>query len=127
MNRLLPAIVPLLLLTACANFTLYDATVTTTSIVDAAMKDWAALSVDGNTTPEIDAKVIKAHRVYQQSAVVARDALVVYKNGGDQAAYQKAFEAARTAMNALLDIILPLLQPARQAELQAETGRATRL
>lgn len=127
MNKRFLPIIPLLLLTACANFTLYDAAVTTTSIVDSAMKDWAALSIDGNTTPEIDAKIIAGHRAYQQSAVIARDALVAYKNGGDAATYQKAFEAARVAMSAVLDLVMPLLQPARQAELQAKTGRATKL
>lgn len=127
MNRRLLYILPLFLLTACASFTLYDATVTTTAVVKSAMTDWSDQSAAGQTTPEIDAKVIKAHRVYQQSAVVARDALVVYKNGGDQAAYQKAFEAARVAMNALLDIVLPLLQPAQQVELQSKIGRATKL
>lgn len=127
MNKLFLSIVPLLLLTACANFTLNDAAVTTTAIVKSAMLDWSTLSAGGNTTPEIDAKVIAAHRVYQQSAVVARDALVAYKNGGDAATYQKAFEAARVAMSAVLDLVMPLLQPARQAELQAKTGRATKL
>lgn len=126
MNRLTyTCLLAAVFMMACA--TLYTSTVTTTEIVDSAMKSWAALSVDGNSTPEIDAKVIAAHRRYQQAAVVARDALIAYKAGGDQTAYQKAFEAARVAMNALLDIILPLLQPAQQAELQAKTGRATKL
>ena len=126
MNRLAyTCLLAAVFMTACATF--YDSAVTTTAIVDSAMKDWAALSVDGNTTPDIDAKVIAAHRRYQQAAVIARDALIAYKAGGDQAAYQKTFEAARVAMNALLDIIIPILQPAQVASLQAKTGRATNL
>jgi len=91
------------------------------------MTDWSNLSVSGKTTKEIDAKVIAAHGKYQQACGIARDALVVYQNGGDQAAYQKAFEAARVAMNAVLDVILPLLLPVQQVELQAKMGRATKL
>lgn len=127
MNRLAyTCLLAAVFLTACA--TLYNSMVTTTAIVDESMRSWAALSVDGNTTPEIDAKVIAAHKKYQLSAVVARDSLIAYKNAGtDQVVYQKAFEASRVAMIALLDIILPLLQPAQQAELQAKIGKATKL
>ncbi len=115
-------ILALALLTACS--TLYDSAVTTTHVVDMAMRDWSSLSVAGKTTPQIDAGVIAAHRRYQQACAVARDALITYKAGGDQAAYQNAFEAARVAMNAVLDIILPLLTPEKAVALQSQIGKA---
>jgi len=111
-------------LVACA--TLYDAAITTTQVVDMAMKDWSELSVTGKTTKDIDAKVVAAHGKYQQACAVARDALVAYQKGGDQEAYQKAFEATRAAMNSLLNIIIPLLTPAKAVELQSKVGRATK-
>jgi len=125
MNRaIFPAALAAVFLAACV--TLYDTAVTTTEVVKSAMTDWSDLSVSGRTTKEIDAKVIAAHGRYQQACAVARDALVAYQKGGDQATYQKAFEATRAAMNALVDIIIPLLTPTKAVELQSKIGRATK-
>ncbi len=125
-KNLFPIIALLAIVVAgCAS--LYTATVTTTETVDVGMKAWADLSVNGNTDPTIDKAVIDGHKKYQLAAVVARDALIAYKAGGDKANYQKAFEAARAAMVSLLDIIIPLLQAPQQAQLQARIGKATAL
>lgn len=124
MNKALFAALPLFILTACAS--LYSSAVTTTEIIDSAMTQWADMSVAGRTTPQIDEKVVQAHFKYQQACALARDALRIYQNGGDQAAYQKAFEAAKSAMNGLLNIIVPLLTPTKAVELQSKAGRVTK-
>ena len=111
----------------CSSLSPYGSTVKTTEIVSQAMKAWSALSIDGNTAPDIDAKIIAAHKNYQLSAVVARDAKIMCKTNSDNGASVYAFHGARNAMVSLLDLVLPLLQAPEQAKLQAQLGRATEL
>lgn len=95
-----------------------------TAVVDTGMKQWAALSVAGKTTPDLDAKVTKAHDTYRAACGVAQQALIVYKAGGSQDAYLTALQAARTAASGLFDIIIPLLTPGDGATLKSRLAKA---
>lgn len=106
-KSLLPIALIAVFLIGCS--TLYTGVVSLTSVVDSAMKEWAKMSVAGKTTPDFDAKVVKAHDQYRAACGVAQAALIQYKAGGDQAKYISALQAAKVAASGLLDIILPLL------------------
>jgi hypothetical protein len=104
--------------------TLYTGVVSLTSVVDSAMKEWAAMSVAGQTTPSLDANVIKAHDQYRLAAGVAKRALITYKAGGDQAAYISALQAAKVAADGLLNIIYPLLTVDKADEFKGQLAKA---
>lgn len=127
MNRknVLPILLLAVALTACT--TVYTGIVTLTSVVDSAMKNWAALSVAGKTTPIIDTKVVAAHDTYRKACAVAQSALVAYKTSGNDADYLKALEAARAAAGGLIDLIVPLLDSQTAATLKAKQAKATAL
>lgn len=105
--------------------TLYTTGVSITSVVDSAMKNWAKLSVAGKTTPTLDANVTKAHDQYRAACGVAQQALIVYKQGGDQAAYITALQATKVAADGLLNIIYPLLTMPTAQELKAQLAKAS--
>lgn len=105
----LPTLLLVLFLVGCSS--LYQDVITITAVVDAAMKDWAALSVTGKTSPALDAKVALAHDQYRHAAAVAQNALLAYKATGDQNQYIGALQAAKIAAQGLIDIIAPLLNP----------------
>jgi len=124
LNRL--ALVLLLaLVSACS--TVYTGIVTLTQVVDAAAQDYASLVVQGQTTPEMDAKATAAHDQYRAACAVARDALKAYKAGGDQANYVKALEAARAAAAGFIDLIAPMLTGAESASLKSQLAKAVAL
>lgn len=120
--RNLGAILVLAAVIGCSS--LYTGTVTITSVVDSAMKNWAELSVAGKTSQAIDAAVIKAHDQYRASCAVAQTALVVYKQSGDQSQYVKAMLAVRSAADGIIDIIAPLLSPTKVETLRAKLSKA---
>lgn len=118
----LPLLIAALVLCGCS--TLFRSVVTTTEVVDAAMQAWADLSVRGQTTGALDARVRVAHANYQKAASIARDALKVYRDTGDKGSYEQALAATQATMLGLLDIITPLLLPEKATELKAKAGKA---
>lgn len=113
------------MLTACAS--LYTATCTITSVVDAGMRDWAQMSVAGKTSPAIDAAVIRAHDTYREACLVARDALVAYKASGEETQYVAALTAVRAAATGIFQIITPLMSQTQAANLNSQLSKATAL
>ena len=112
-------------LMGCAN--LFQGTITMTSVVDSAMKDWADLSVRGMTTPAFDAKVMAAHAKYQEACATAQKILVVYKESGDQADYLTAMQALREAADPLINLIVGIVAPTEGVKLQTNLAKATKL
>lgn len=84
------------------------------------------MSVAKKTTPELDAVVMKAHDKYRAACGTAQAALIVYKEGGDQAAYISALQAAKVAATGLLDIIIPLLTVDKADALQKQLAKASK-
>lgn len=121
-RNIVPILALMLLVTACSS--LFKTTVTLTSVVDSAMKDWAQLSVAGKTTPQIDAAVSKAHDQYRQACVVARDALVTYKNTGQNTEYIAALSGAQTAALGIIEMISPLISPKKADALKNNLKKA---
>ncbi len=115
----------LALILGCSS--LYTGVVTITSVVDAAMKDWAQMSAAGKTTPSVDAAVTKAHDEYRKFAGVAQNALIAYKAGGSQSDYLNALAAVRGAANGLIDLIVPLVTPSQGATLKTNITKASAL
>lgn len=107
--------------------TLYTTTVTVTQVVDAGMKDWAAASVAGKTTPAIDATVMKAHEKYRAAAAAAQTALIAYKASGSQDQYLAALTAVRAAASQIFDLITPFIPTAKAQDLNAKLSKATSL
>ncbi len=112
-----------MLLLGCAS--LYTGVVTITSVVDAAMKDWAALSVAGKTNPAIDKAVTQAHDKYRQSAAVAQTALMTYKTTGNQSDYLNALAAVRAAADGLINLVVPLVTPNEASTLSNNLKKAS--
>lgn len=125
MKKLLATTIVTLLLVGCASFS--KTVVTVTAVVDSAMKEWAALSVNGKTTPSVDAKVVQAHNTYRASCAIVQTALIKYKETGDQAPYLQAFAAARAAADGLLELITPLLLPEKATDLKTKLSTAKTL
>jgi len=125
MRKILPSLALVLLLVGCTS--LYQSVLTITSVVDQAMKNWAALSVAGKTSPAVDAKVKAAHEVYRQAAGVTQQALVAYKASGDQTQYVAALNAAKAAAQGVIDLIVPLLEPAVGTQLLNNLANAKTL
>lgn len=123
--KFLSAILVIGLLVGCAS--LYSGIITITSVVDSAMKQWAALSVAGKTSPAIDAKVTTAHDNYRKAAAATQAALIAYKASGDQSAYVAALNASRAAAQGLIDLIVPLVLPRDAATLQNNFAKAKTL
>lgn len=123
MRKTLPVLfVAAVMLTACATFN--SSVITVTEVVDAAMKEWAALSVAGKTTPVIDSKVVVAHDRYRQACSVMQVALVEYKQSGNNAGYVAAVAAARAAADSLIDLIVPLVTTQEANSLKTKMGKA---
>lgn len=94
---------------------LNKATVTLTSVVDAGMKDWAQASATGRTTPELDAKVVKAHNEYRK---VCGAIVPIYETAianGETPDAAAVLGTLRAAIDPLMDLILPVLLPAERA------------
>lgn len=122
--RKLALTLPLVLfLVACAS--VYTGVVTITSVVDSAMKEWAALSVKGQTSPSIDAAVIAAHNKYREAAALAQTALVTYKATGNQTEWTKALTVVRSAADGLIGLITPLLTPTKAATINSNFAKAS--
>lgn len=127
MNRktLIPILAVAFLCMACQ--TLFTSTVTITSVVDSAMKQWAALSVKGTTGPVIDAKVVDAHNKYRAACGVAQAALVAYKASGDQTQYVAALSAVKAAAGGIIDLIVPFITTDRGVTLKSNLTKASTL
>lgn len=103
-----------------ACMTVNKATVTLTSVVDVAMKDWAQASVAGRTTPELDAKVITAHNQYRDvcgAIVPIYEAAIANGENPDATA---VLTTLRAAVDPLMDLLMPVLLPAEQATVNAQ-------
>ena len=118
-------ILPILVVFGCSTF--YQSVITMTSVTESAMKQWAALSVAGKTSPAIDAKVSAANAVYRQAAANAQAALIAYRANGDQGTYVAALNAAKVAAQAILDLITPLLEPKAANTLNNNLSNATKI
>lgn len=123
MKRTLLTIPLLLFLVACAS--LYTGVVTMTSVVDAAMKDWASLSVAGKTSAAIDARVKATHDQYRQAAAATQVALITYKQSGDQGPYIAALNSARVIAQQLIDLIVPLVTTSEGNALKTNLAKAS--
>lgn len=110
------------ILTGCAG--LYKGSITLTAVVDSMMRNWAEMSVQGFTTPQIDEAVVKAHNRYREAAKVARKALEAYKAGGDVSGYVAAFAAAKEAADGIFEIIRPILAQHQVGDYQMQLNRA---
>lgn len=110
-------------LTACA--TTSRAIVTVTSVVDVAMKDWAKASAAGQTTPDLDAKVIAAHDHYRAVCGSLAQILEAAQANGDQATAVNALQTLRAAVDPLLELIGPLVSPAEAQRLNTQLNTAT--
>jgi hypothetical protein len=100
-------VIPAVMLAGCASAP--KAVVTVTSVVDAAMEEWARAYVTGRTTPKLDAQVRAAHELYREEA---RRALVIYQAAVDSSNAASRLEAltiAKTAADMLLDELFPVL------------------
>jgi uncharacterized lipoprotein NlpE involved in copper resistance len=115
----------LILLAGCT--TMFTGAVTMTSVVDVAMKDWAALSVQGKTSAVFDQNVVMAHDKYREAARIARDALVAYRDTNDPSQYVKFLNATRSAATALLDLITPLLTTSEATTLRTNLAKSTKV
>ncbi len=124
MKKLTIALAVCCLLTSCT--TIFQTIVSVTNVVDRGMKDWAELSVRGQTTPELDAKVVAAHDKYRASAAVAQQFLVAYKTSHNQNDYIAALEAARAGAGPLIDLIASLLSPTKAVELKTSLTKASK-
>lgn len=124
MKRILPYLA-VLLLVGCTS--LYTGVVTFTSVVDAGMKNWAALAVKGQTGAKVDAAVAFAHDKYRASAAIAQTALVAYKAGGNQQDWLNALAAVKTAAGDLINLIVPLLTPSQATTLTTQLNKAVAL
>lgn len=123
MKKLYITIAVVALLCGCA--TLFTGVITITSVVDAAMTDWAELSARHQTTPEFDAKVIAAHDKYRAAAAIAQAALISYKLGGPDADYLKALQVLRDATTPLIDLISSIVAPKEGVKLKTSLLKAT--
>lgn len=124
MKRILP-LLAVLLMVGCTS--LYTGIVTFTSVVDAAMKDWASLSAKGQTSPKVDAAVTAAHDKYRAAAGVAQTALIAYKAGGNQQDWLNALAAVKASAGDLINMIVPLVTPSRAATLTTQLSKASTL
>lgn len=124
MQRILP-LLAILLMVGCTS--LYTGIVTFTSVVDAAMKDWASLSAKGQTGPKVDAAVTAAHDRYRAAAGVAQTALIAYKAGGNQQDWLNALAAVKASAGDLINMIVPLVTPSRAATLTTQLSKASTL
>jgi len=113
-----------LLFLSCSCVTVNRSVVTLTGVVDSAMKSWAALSVNGMTTPAIDAKVTKAHDKYRAACAVAETALMVYKQTGNNRDYIDALRSAQVAADAIIELVVPLLSKAEGDKLARQMQNA---
>lgn len=114
----------LLLACVCSCQTLFTGIVTVTDVVDSAMKQWSGLSKSGQTTPELDARVIAAHNSYRQAAGVAQTMLVEYKTTGDKSKLDQALLTAKAGADPLINLIISLLNPTKAAELSTKLAKA---
>lgn len=122
MRKLLVLSAVAFLLAGCAS--LYQSTVTLTSVVDSAMKNWAALSVRGQTSPAIDARVKAAHDIYRNACGVMAQSLQTYKQTGDQSQYIAALQAVKAAASGIIDLIVPLLTESQAQTLKSNLAKA---
>ena len=100
--------------------TVNKATVSLTSVVDVAMKDWAQASAAGRTTPALDAKVIAAHNEYRRvcGAIVPIYETAIAKGENPDAA--AVLTTLRAAVDPLLDLLLPVLPAHEQTAITAK-------
>lgn len=99
--------------------------VTMTSVVDSAMKDWAAASVAGETTPDLDAKVMRAHDRYRVVCDSALTVLQAAKDNGQKPDTASALRTVRAAVDPLFDLLTPLFTPAQADALNRRLNQAT--
>src|ERR1700752_1572138 len=93
-------------LLGCAS--LYHATVSLTSAVESAARDYARAYNAGLVPPDVAASVARAHMEYRRTAGVAADALEAYK-AGKTVDTKAALESARIAANHFVDLLVGLL------------------
>ena len=95
-------------------------TVTLTSVVDSAMKNWAQASVAGQTSPALDAQVKAAHEQYRAvcgAIVPVYETALANGQAPDAAAVLRTL---RAAVDPLLNLLVPLLPAPGQTQLNAQ-------
>lgn len=109
MNKLL-AIVPLVLLTACASIANFEQNAfrvigATATIVDGAMNGWGDYVRAGKAKPEEEAVVKQAFLAYQASMRTAKAAVESYRVTPNNDSLSRILDALDAAKNALIDAI----------------------
>lgn len=104
--------------------TLFQTTVTLTSVVDRAAMEYADIFNKGLVSASLDAKIEDAHLRYRQAAGTAKLALIAYKESGNKNDYTAAFNAARDAASAFIDFIVPMLTKSDSTEIKTNLKKA---
>lgn len=118
-------VLPVILALGCA--TLFKASITLTKVVDTALKEAAALKVQGFMPAETELRLISAHETYRKAAGTAVVALEAYKLSGDKAEYVRALETARGAASSIIELLVPLIGAARSDDLKGDLKKASKL
>jgi len=124
-NRILLTLSIVSLLVGCA--TVFSGIVTTTSVVDTAMKAWAEVSAKGYSTPDIDSRVAVVHNQYRMACSAAQDALVAFRQTGDQAVYIQAFAVVKATASDLINLIAPLISADKSKKLKTDILKASKI
>ena len=111
-------------LTACQS--LYTGTVTLTSVVDDASKEYARLYNDGLVPADIATKASNAHLTFRKACGVAEMALTAYKLD-PSVDFKPAMEAARQAAGQFIDILVPLLTKQKTSDLRVALAKASKV
>lgn len=113
------------MLSACSSIPRY--TVTLTSAVDSASKEYATMYKAGLIPPEVAANAARVHGEYQRLAGVAEQALIAYKLSEDPAQYRQAFEAVRQAGLAFVNMLLPYIVKEKGDTMVKQINNASKL
>jgi len=104
---------------------LYTATITLTSVVDSASKEYANVFNRGLVPPDVASQVAVAHLEYRRSMAVAHDAFVAVKEGREDNT-KGAFIAAREAANRFIDVVALILTKDQTADLKTKLAKASK-
>lgn len=115
----------LMFIVGCAS--LYRGVVTITDVADQTMTELGALSRAGKITPELDAKIGRAHADYVKACAVAELALVAYKESGDSSQHLAALKAVRASIDPLIEILGAFVTQEKTSKLKTQLATAKSL
>ena len=123
-------VAPVALSTGCQS--LWSNTITLTSVVDSASKDFAHAYNAGLVPPDVARKVANAHKEFRLAAASAHDALVAFKasqeaNPNSVVGFDKSkFEPARLAAVKFIDTVSATLAQPKVEKLRLQLQKASR-